>query len=123
MERTTQEGCLPETYDSSIGPQPTSNMDVQPSPGTSDRGDTLQASEKITLHHTALDDTCTLGHALGMQRGEHMLTLSLLLVATLVTAWTHCNSIFGQIIKIWISLKNFTTRNFVTFRGPVDSPQ
>lgn len=77
-----------------IGPKPASKTDIETSAGTSDRGDTLQASEKITLHDTTLDHTCTLGHTLGRQGGDHMLTLSLLLVATLVTPWTLCNVIF-----------------------------
>lgn len=97
--------------------------DIELSAGTSDRGDTLQASEKITLHDTTLDHTCTLGHTLGRQGGDHMLTLSLLLVATLVTPWKLCSMIFFDSLYTFGMLCKFTTIHFVTLRGILDSPQ
>ena len=106
MEEKSQEGLCPPHEEDAIGPKPTSTPDKQPSAGTSDRGDTLQASEKITPHDTTLDHTCTLGHTLGRQGGGHMLRLSLRLVATLVTSWTLCNFICLTAYKNWECFEN-----------------
>ena len=84
-------------------PQSTADTELPSFQGTSHRGDTLQEYEEITLHDTTMDHTHL---TLGMQGGDHMLTMSLLLVVTLMTPWTLCNIIFGQLVNIWNVFEN-----------------
>ncbi|KAK7795030.1 hypothetical protein U0070_007092, partial [Myodes glareolus] len=91
VDKKKEEGFLPPVYEHDIVPQPPANAHSTSTSHATDRGDNLQASEEITVHSTTVDHTRSLVTYTGHARGEHMLTLRLLLVATVVTPWTLCN--------------------------------